>query len=165
MKQKTWLVYVSWILTLFICIVIWYFSSQDGSASTEQSDFLLEGLYRLFPGLDRSFAHALSVIIRKNGHLLEYTLLGLSTGFSLYVSFGQMHAQRLFYTGLLLCWLYAASDEIHQLFVPGRSGQFTDTLIDLSGAAIGLVLIFLIRRSIQKRRRASLIVSNSNRSN
>ena len=44
----------------------------------------------------------------------------------------------------LLAWtcatLYAATDEFHQLFVPGRAGLFTDVLIDATGAAIGLLL-------------------------
>ena len=44
----------------------------------------------------------------------------------------------------LVAWgcaaLYAATDEVHQLFVPGRAGLFTDVLIDATGAAIGLLL-------------------------
>ena len=44
----------------------------------------------------------------------------------------------------LVAWgcaaLYAATDEVHQLFVPGRAGLFTDVLIDATGAAIGLLV-------------------------
>lgn len=39
---------------------------------------------------------------------------------------------------------YAATDEFHQLFVPGRSGQLKDVLIDTAGGALGLVLLALI---------------------
>lgn len=54
----------------------------------------------------------------------------------------------------LVAWacatLYAATDELHQLFVPGRAGLFTDVLIDATGAAIGLLLagsiIALVKR-------------------
>lgn len=54
----------------------------------------------------------------------------------------------------LVAWgaatLYAATDEFHQLFVPGRAGLFTDVLIDATGAAIGLLLagsiIALVKR-------------------
>ena len=50
---------------------------------------------------------------------------------------------------LLVAWLcavlYGISDEIHQLFVPGRHGQVADVLFDASGA---LAMIFLIRRVI-----------------
>ena len=54
----------------------------------------------------------------------------------------------------LVAWgcatLYAATDELHQLFVPGRAGLFTDVLIDATGAAIGLLvagsIIALVKR-------------------
>lgn len=45
---------------------------------------------------------------------------------------------------LALTFLYAGSDEIHQLFVVGRSGQFVDVLIDSLGAAIFLSIVYLI---------------------
>ncbi|MBQ3466792.1 MAG: VanZ family protein, partial [Oscillospiraceae bacterium] len=43
-----------------------------------------------------------------------------------------------FLTGLLFCFLYACSDEFHQLFVPGRAGMFSDVLIDTVGVLFGL---------------------------
>ena len=52
---------------------------------------------------------------------------------------------------LLFCFLYACSDEFHQLFIPGRSGQFIDILIDTSGALIMLLIIYLW----QKRKKPS----------
>ena len=47
---------------------------------------------------------------------------------------------------LALCWclLYAATDEYHQTFVPGRSGRVSDVLVDLLGSAIGTLGILLI---------------------
>jgi len=44
------------------------------------------------------------------------------------------------------CFLYACSDEIHQLFVPGRSGKFTDVLIDSAGALLAVLLCFLVKK-------------------
>ena len=41
-------------------------------------------------------------------------------------------------------FIYACTDEFHQLFVPGRSGQFTDVLIDTAGGLIGLVCILIL---------------------
>ena len=41
-----------------------------------------------------------------------------------------------------LAVLYGISDEIHQLFVPGRHGRFADVLFDASGA---LAMILLLR--------------------
>ena len=39
--------------------------------------------------------------------------------------------------------LFAISDEIHQLFVPGRAGSAVDVLIDSVGVGIG-VLVYRI---------------------
>jgi len=50
---------------------------------------------------------------------------------------------------------YASTDEIHQLFIPGRSGQFKDVCIDTAGTAIGLLLLAILlkiwRRHCAKR--------------
>lgn len=40
----------------------------------------------------------------------------------------------------LLCTVYAVSDEIHQLYVPGRGARAADVLIDCSGTAAGLFI-------------------------
>ena len=63
-------------------------------------------------------------------------------------------ARRKFRKEMFLPWLiaalYAASDEIHQLFVPGRSGQLSDVILDSAGALAGVaaftVLWWLINR-------------------
>ena len=38
---------------------------------------------------------------------------------------------------------YACMDEVHQIFVPGRAGRFTDVLVDSIGIALGVVLCAL----------------------
>lgn len=63
-------------------------------------------------------------------------------------------ARRKFRKEMFLPWLiaalYAASDEIHQLLVPGRSGQLSDVILDSAGALAGVaaftVLCWLINR-------------------
>lgn len=63
-------------------------------------------------------------------------------------------AWRKFRKEMFLPWLiaalYAASDEIHQLFVPGRSGQLSDVILDSAGTLAGVaaftVLCWLINR-------------------
>ena len=57
--------------------------------------------------------------------------------------------KKLVYRGLfaaVFSCIYASSDEIHQLFVPGRAGQVRDVLIDTSGAVAGILLAILIRK-------------------
>ena len=53
---------------------------------------------------------------------------------------------KLVLLSLLICFLYACSDEIHQLFVPGRSGEARDVLIDTLGACLGVSFYYLVFR-------------------
>jgi VanZ family protein len=47
---------------------------------------------------------------------------------------------------LAIVFLYAASDEFHQLFVPTRTAHVTDVFIDTAGGAAGLLAFWLIGR-------------------
>ena len=42
--------------------------------------------------------------------------------------------------------VYALSDEFHQLFVPGRSGEVRDVVIDTAAGVVGVCLAYLIHR-------------------
>jgi VanZ family protein len=80
-------------------------------------------------------------IILKSFHLIEYGILAIS----LYIGF------KKFRHTIFTAYLYALSDELHQSFIPGREARFRDTLIDLLGIFIGIILIkTLIRFKILK---------------
>jgi len=53
-----------------------------------------------------------------------------------------------------ICVLFAISDEVHQLFVPGRGGQVSDVLIDSAGASVGLGIYLLVSRVVNSQLRA-----------
>jgi VanZ family protein len=60
---------------------------------------------------------------------------------------------------ILFCLLYASSDEIHQIFVPGRGCLFTDVMIDFSGSIIGsLTMLGLAMVMKQKSKKAEKIM-------
>jgi VanZ family protein len=46
----------------------------------------------------------------------------------------------ILYYSLLICYLYALSDEFHQLFVIGRSGEFKDVIIDTLGSILAIII-------------------------
>jgi len=57
---------------------------------------------------------------------------------------------------LIFCFLYAVSDEVHQIFVPGRAFAVGDIIIDTLGAALGIIVIYfknLISGNIQYKKR------------
>lgn len=76
------------------------------------------------------------------GHLTGYGLLGLL----LYRAFNRGFSPwelRNAYKSVLFGLFYAISDEIHQLFVPGREASLTDVLIDLTGVLGAIIFIRL----------------------
>lgn len=76
-----------------------------------------------------------------------------STDYPATISAGTMSRRNLIISILswAFCILYAASDELHQLFVPGRAGLITDVCIDSAGALLG-ILLFLAALHLTSRR-------------
>src|SRR5215204_2337942 len=68
--------------------------------------------------------------LRKGAHLAEYAILGALL----------MRALRSVPLALLAGSAYAATDELHQLFVSGRQGSMLDWLIDTLGVAAGILV-------------------------
>lgn len=79
--------------------------------------------------------------LRKAAHAFNYFVLGCSAYGALGVGRTRM------VVALGFCVLFAAVDEIHQLFVPGRGGQWSDVLLDSASAWGGLLLCWAINRS------------------
>jgi len=79
----------------------------------------------------------LETLVGKGGHVLGYAGLGLLWWRALAARWGKCD-RRTVTLAFFLTVLYAISDEYHQTFVPGRSGNPVDVLID--AAAAGLVL-------------------------
>jgi len=52
---------------------------------------------------------------------------------------------------LLICILYASSDEMHQIFVPSRGAQVNDVIIDTAGACVGILVYSIISRKKENR--------------
>ena len=145
-------------VTLSWMIVIFSFSAQPADDSGATSQGVGAFLAELFvPGYgdwsmqrQEAFVEKIDHPVRKAGHLTEYAILGtLVTG--TVFSFG-LRGKRAALTAEGVGVLYAASDEFHQLFVPGRGSQITDVLIDASGFAVGVAAVFVIFRLMSRYR-------------
>ena len=89
----------------------------------------------------------LQFIVRKSAHFIGYMILGiLASGLILY--YGNINKKYLL--AFLICVIYAISDEIHQLFVPGRAGQVRDVLIDSAGSFLGIILVMAFEKLLIK---------------
>ncbi len=126
------------ILLLLCMITIFYFSSDTGVESNKKSSTIIN-IVKIITKKDYSDKEleTITFIVRKIAHFTIYFLLGflLINYFCEYFTIDK----RMFVILLLLCMLYACSDEIHQVFVSKRSGEVRDVLIDTAGSFLGLL--------------------------
>ncbi|MFN4033983.1 MAG: VanZ family protein [Fimbriimonadales bacterium] len=125
-------------------LLIFYFSSRAGSF--ENSAGWVRALLAQFaPDLAERITeaqlHTINYIFRKTGHGTGYFLLTLLGYGAFRRSFG-MEAARALRWAIATSWLRAVIDEIHQAFVPGRTGTIVDVGIDAIGIGIAAWLIY-----------------------
>lgn len=141
-KNKV-LAVVFWILSGVCMGLIFWFSSREAGQSAHQSEMILKIVRAIFG--ENAFS---DFIVRKAAHFCEFALLAFLFNFALLYTTGKKHIP----LGIVLTSLYAASDEFHQLFVPGRSCQASDWLLDTCGGVAGaifFIVIFLIIKYIK----------------
>lgn len=85
-------------------------------------------------------------------HAAEYSALGVILARGLNHGLARPVPDRRFVLTWALCVLYAVSDEYHQTFVPGRTGDWRDVLSDAAGTAAGLALLSLAQDHLWPRR-------------
>lgn len=135
------------VLALLWMGIIFSFSARNGEQSSSDSNKVGTVLGKLLipqftewtDKMQVEFAVKIDHIVRKTAHVTEYAVLG----FLLAQAFMEDKAKLLF--RIIMPWcigaLYAATDEIHQLFIPGRSGQISDVLLDSVGVLIGVMVV------------------------
>lgn len=130
---------LSIIFTLAWMAIIFTMSSFNSIESANQSNYIVNIISNV---LNINNIELLNLIIRKLAHFTEYLILGV-----LVINmFTKNNAKKYYLLSILLCIIYAISDEIHQLFVPGRACQIKDILIDSIGSITGIYLYKLISK-------------------
>ncbi len=128
---------LSIILVLIWMIIIFIMSSFNAEDSANQSNFIVNIIANI---LNINNISLLCLIIRKLAHFTEYLILG-----TLVINmFTKNNISRSYLLSIILCVIYATSDEIHQLFIPGRACQIKDILIDSVGSITGIYLYKLL---------------------
>lgn len=149
--------YISWIPAVIVMVVIFLFSARPAVSSNDSSKTIAAQVLRLYEDISNneidtstreSILDKLNHIIRKSAHFLEFALLAWCSGLHLAVL--KLGTRKLIAYATLFSAVYALTDEIHQYFVPGRSCQITDVLLDSCGAATG-ALVFILMMNVAKR--------------
>ena len=147
MSQTDKLLKIHLLLPLIWMAIIFIFSQQPASISSGQSSVFVEQLHHIVPSIDQQL---LTFMIRKSAHIFAYFILGILLFNALWrVELRKLTFDRPTMSSIAICALYAASDELHQLFISGRSGEVRDIIIDSIAASIGVVLIGYIYKHLK----------------
>ena len=168
------------VILLVLCMgTIFYLSSQPAEVSSQISggliEIIAEKVYPDFEALSQTekveIVASLQFVVRKAAHVCGFAAIG----FFAFLSFITYTRLRLFVRTLLavaVSAIYAASDELHQRFVPGRSCELRDFLLDFAGilTAILLSLAFVgivgpLRRRVafERKKPKQMLIQNVNK--
>ena len=168
------------IFTIIICVLavainayIIMHSCLDAAESTKASSGVVEVseevVNTVAPGTVTPENHdSFATFIRKAfGHFGLFVISGLLSPLALYLVINPFKWSKHFLNviiGLVFGLIIAATTEIIQLSVPGRSGEFTDVMIDFSGYILGALIVGLILFLVFKkmRKKADLNVPANN---
>ncbi len=137
------------VLSLAVMGVIFFFSSQQGSDSDNTSISFIS----LVLGESADIAIIFNALVRELAHMAEFAFLAFCV-YMFLKTFKLSGFLRCAFTAIFSA-VYAASDEIHQLFVPGRSGQIYDIVVDVLGVLLAVLFLHLFfylgeRREIKR---------------
>lgn len=147
-KRKI-LISISWLLVAACMGVIFYLSHQPSEESAQQSMAVIDFLGKLAEGLVNVIGHE---GFRSVAHGLEFCGLAVL----LYNALLQATGKQKPILSWALAAVYAVSDEIHQIFIPGRAFQLQDIAVDASGAAVGVAACVALYVTIRKLRGKSI---------
>jgi VanZ family protein len=144
---KFWLPVLFWMAVIFT-------ASADAHSYEHSSRFVEPFLHWLFPKMAWTTIQTIHHVVRKCGHLTEYAILALLFWRALHLTGNHLPTWSWPKVGgtLLLVFIFAATDEFHQRFVPTRTPLVSDVFIDTVGGAIGLLILWFVHHFRNRRR-------------
>lgn len=139
--SKKLFVYI--LLSILCMITIFTFSSKNTTESNGTSKGLIKYFIHTYEEVfdkdinDEKVISKINYPVRKIAHYSIYLLLGIFI-YNIFLLTGVKHKVLI---SILVCMIYAITDETHQLFVSGRTGQVLDVFIDTIGSLTSILLI------------------------
>jgi len=155
-KKKNLLKLIIYTILTFGCIItIFLLSAQEYEVSSKNSLGVLTAVTDVVNEIfhvEVSEKQILSLhsLFRKMAHFSIYAVLAIFA----YNMFRQLIEKKIqiFIVSFIFCVSIAISDEIHQIFIPGRSAEVRDVLIDALGVCVGLIFVWIGSILIKRRR-------------
>ena len=150
--------FVKWMLfvMMIVCMSgIFMFSSQTGEQSNNISGTLTEKIAESDLSGDRigeSYEERdrFNTALRKYAHFMMFFVLGLLAAAFAQLAFAKLYTRLGYPLGVSLVW--ALVDEVHQMYVPGRTGQPMDVLIDFIGALLATAVVAAIAWAVRRKK-------------
>lgn len=146
MPKKTLLLILSYTLLILWAGVIFMLSSEGHDASSGRSNTIVHTVQTW--GIDTD-PDLLSFLVRKSAHITAYFIFGL-LAYNLLRLYG-WSVRRTALFAVAIVAVYAMSDEFHQYFVPGRSSEVRDVVIDTSAGTVGVGIYAVIDARLRRR--------------
>lgn len=146
-------------------LVVWvgviFFASTASLSASNTSRIVRPLLLWLYPGISEAELLRAHFFVRKCAHFTEYAVLALLAARAFLTSSKDFLRERWLLSSLALVVACALLDEYHQSFLPARTGTVYDSLIDATGGAFALAVLWLWRAR-RRRGRGMIGASPSN---
>lgn len=154
-RDFMWKKIFCWLLVIIWLFVIFSFSAKNGASSDVQSrTFIINfannfasvakkiGIIKNMPTNEQinNFAYDINPFIRKCAHATVYFILAILILLALNTNKETFF--RNIGIAIVICFLYALTDEYHQTTIPGRTGKFVDCIVDTIGGVIACLLYY-----------------------
>ena len=155
-KENIWLV-ISILLVIIWMVSVFKLSSEVSEVSGNRSGGFISSIIRFFyndiseDNLEK-LTESLQPFVRKCAHFCLYAIGGFLI-YNLVNCIFKKYNKNYSYikcilTSTCIGVIYAITDEIHQLFVSGRSGEVRDVFIDSCGIILGVAMCYIIIKNI-----------------
>ena len=153
LDKKIQIKVVKIILIIIWMITVFRFSNQGGTESSSTSAKVTKVIVDVVVNDKKEenkvqIANKIEKVVRKFAHYTIYTIGGVLIMNYAYTT-DKTKKQQTF-GSLLFGAFYAATDEVHQYFVPGRSARVFDVGIDTLGVITGIIIFTIIISIINK---------------
>lgn len=153
MKKVKLILLILWLIVIFLA------SNDNGTTSSSKSDYVSKFIINIIENIKgeqftsnetSEFIDSSVLYIRKSAHFIEYLILGILT---ISVLSDYNLDKKIIIYSFIFCLIYAMTDEIHQLFISGRSAKALDVIIDSVGSITGIFIYYLLifKRKIGKK--------------
>lgn len=171
-KNTATKIIISWILVIIWASVIFYLSSKSAPESTVQSQTIINSFAEILGTVieDEEMMTSIDGIVRESAHGIEYFILGMLVFNALFTTLNYRKQEELLLTAetgiectdkfraincmicaCIVCSIYALSDEIHQIPIPGRTFELLDLAIDFTGIVLGIIAISVLYKIRNKK--------------